>query len=161
MDVEKLRRHLDYEPDTGVLRWRLPNSNRVKVGSRAGAPHNMGYRQVRFDGTNYLEHRVVWLYCHGEWPRFHIDHINGDRTDNRIENLRDVAPSENQKNMKLNARNTSGYVGVSFNKNTGKWVSRGHKKKYLGQFDCKATAVYIANRDRKLNGYHKNHGRKA
>ncbi len=159
MNLDELRRCIEYDPHDGVLRWIVPTSNRVKKGSRAGANHCKGYRQVRFGGVNVLEHRLVWFHFHGVWPEGQIDHINGDRLDNRIANLRDIPAADNQKNMKRNVRNKSGFTGVYLNKDTGMWVARGSKKEYLGQFECKATAAYLARRSRLLSGYHKNHGR--
>lgn len=160
MNLDKVRDHLSYNPATGVVTWRKPTSNRVRVGQRCGAGHAKGYRQIRFMGETVLEHRLIWFYHYGEWPCGQIDHINGDRSDNRLANLRDIDGADNQKNMKLNTRSTSGVVGVHYDPATGKWSCRGHKNRYLGQFHCIATAGYVARRDRMMNGYHTNHGRR-
>jgi len=80
------------------------------------------YRQINITITinkkhyTFLAHRLAWLYMTGEWPEKHIDHINGEATDNRFVNLRDVAHEENSKNLKIRYDNTSGFTGVNLHK---------------------------------------------
>lgn len=86
---------LEYNPETGVLR----NS---RLGKELGAYNGQGYLDVMIDGNRYKVHRVIWFLFYGEWPNCVIDHINHNRSDNRIENLRDVDHSTNSQNRKKN-----------------------------------------------------------
>lgn len=106
---ERLTERLDYDPATGVFRWR-------HNGRRAGTPHVDGYIQIMIDYRPYREHRLAWLYVHGAWPPDQIDHINGVRTDNRIANLRLASHTENSRNRKVGKNNLIGVKGVSHQK---------------------------------------------
>jgi deoxyribodipyrimidine photolyase len=115
--------------------------------------HPRGYYKMAVDYRYYLVHRVVWLYCYGEWPD-EIDHINGVPTDNRLCNLRSVNHSQNMKNRKLSVTNTSGYKGVS--RFRDKWkaqIRSDGSTVYLGLFDKPedAHAAYCKASD-KLHG---------
>jgi hypothetical protein len=123
---ERLMEVVSYDPETGVFRWRERPNRRIRAGDVAGSMQNT-YWRVAIDGTEYLAHRLAWLYMNGEWPSVQIDHINGIRTDNRISNLRDVLPAVNCQNQRnAQAKNLSGYLGVS-TKAGGKWLARIHK----------------------------------
>jgi hypothetical protein len=119
---DRLRLLCSYDPVNGGLLW---TSNRQKVvwGSRVGTLRKDGYRQVRIDGGQYREHRLVWLWHHGDVPE-QLDHINGVRDDNRIENLRPCNHSQNQYNTGPHSDNTSGYRGVCFDKGKNRWKAR-------------------------------------
>src|SRR5690349_6023774 len=77
LTAEYLRAIISYAPDTGHFTWRISRSN-VRAGERAGCSREDGYRLIRIDKTMYLEHRLAWLYVHGEWPSQFIDHINNN-----------------------------------------------------------------------------------
>lgn len=102
-----------YDGDTGRFTWNAAPVQRIPAGSVAGGLNSEGYRVVRCMGVLYLSHRLAWLFCNGSWPSGDIDHINGVRDDNRIENLRDVSRSVNQQNLKRARRdNATGLLGV-------------------------------------------------
>jgi hypothetical protein len=143
VDVNRLREVLEYRPDTGEFFWRKRLSNRVKVGDRAGTKGANGYIYIRFDGYMLLAHRLAWLYVHKEYPSLAIDHINGERSDNRMLNLRLATISQNAMNGVLRNTNKSGYRGVSWDKGKNKWVARivkDRKQHVLGRFPTKEAA---------------------
>lgn len=164
----ELRKLLAYDPETGLLTWKPRAAGPQSWNTRyAGAAalncvHADGYRKGRIYKVLLRAHRVAWAVHHGSWPENHIDHINGDRADNRISNLRNVTRQENQKNMRLPSDNTSGRIGVWWHKKNKKWVAEiksAGRKRHLGSFTrfedaCKARAD--AERE---DGYHQNHGR--
>ena len=115
------------------------------VGSAAGWSGCGGkYQQIRLLGETHYAHRLAWLYVHGEWPKNDIDHRDGDTWNNRISNLRDVTRSVNNRNVLRPRRNgSSGIVGVSWHKATGKWQANIYAGKHihLGRFDTKEEAA--------------------
>jgi len=120
-----MHEYLSYDPESGHLYWAKTMSGRAKAGNLAGSKNGEGYIQVQVKKRAYLAHRVAWFLTHGNWPENDIDHINGDKTDNRIKNLRDVSKSMNQRNAKRRIDNTSGIIGVRrvVHKNTPYWVA--------------------------------------
>lgn len=135
---ERLRELLHYNSDTGVFTWRhQANNNGVPQGAVAGTRHIQGYVHIGIDGTQYLAHRLAWLYVHGVWPANHIDHLDGRRTNNAIANLRDAPQTINMQNLKrARADNTSGYLGVSRNKKRWKAeIFTQGKRKHIGTYD--------------------------
>lgn len=116
---ERLKEILSYNPVTGEFTWitRASKHNTNKIGKVAGSLHkSTGYLRVCIDGTTYLMHRLVWLYVHGNFPKGdknQIDHIDGDRVNNKLVNLKVCSIAENQRNQKMTIRNTSGVTGVS------------------------------------------------
>jgi hypothetical protein len=137
MTREDLAALLDYEPETGVFRWKV-RSGRATVGMVAGTAHNRGYWQINVRGKLYLAHRLAWFITHGEWPAQDTDHINGDKQDNRIANLRLASRSENMANTGPKQNSASGIKGVWLFKRTGKWAA-GYRKDgrmvHVGYFD--------------------------
>jgi hypothetical protein len=175
---EALRQLMDYDAETGVLTWRSRPLEAFNKGKRqknaqkiwnsrfAGTPalavsHGNGYCSGALFKVKAYAHRVVWKWVHGTEPD-QIDHINGNRSDNRICNLRSVHKAENAKNTKLPKNNTSGHIGVSFRKTEQKWeayLGDGGGKIRLGVFSEKSDAIAARLNASFQFGYHTNHGR--
>lgn len=129
---------LHYDSASGIFTWLVGGRPNCKIGGRAGSVQNTKYRAISINCQSYLEHRLAWLYVHGEWPKHTIDHINGDRADNRLDNLRAATRSQNQHNRAKDKRNTSGHKGVHWSSQHQKWRARicvNRKTKCLGVFD--------------------------
>lgn len=143
--TQRLRELLDYNPATGIFRWRTPNRGRAKIGqSVKGWNAGKGYLMVGLDFKRYYLHRLAWQYIHGESPT-ELDHINLDKHDNRISNLRKCNTSQNGGNVY--GRGKSGFKGVHFEKRTGRYyaaICKDYCQIYLGTFDTpeQAHAVY-------------------
>jgi hypothetical protein len=135
---ERLLQVLEYEPETGNLRWRKVTSNRIKVGDIAGQEDRHGHLLINVDGTRYMAHRLVWFYCTGDWPKDEIDHINLIKDDNRIENLREATRAENCRNVARKRHNKSGFKGVVRHPQAKHLfmaqITIGGRPKYLGLF---------------------------
>jgi len=143
---EKLKEILDYNPETGIFTRLVRMGQRGKVGDVVGSPHNEGYLVVRIRGKSYLLHRLAFLYMAGYLPENQVDHKNGCGTDNRWLNLREVSNTCNQQNCKMSKNNKSGFNGVSWYKQTGKWLARikiNNKAIHLGCYET-ATDAAIA-----------------
>lgn len=168
---------LDYNPETGKLFWKERDLKWFKSDASCKRWHTRFAGKEAFTASlprgnkmgsilnkpGIPAHRIIWLYVHGEWPEEDIDHINGDPSDNRIENLRTVSRAENLKNQKHCSNNKSGVMGVSWFKPAQKWVAKiGDSSKaenllgYFNNFDDAVAARKQAEIDR---GYHANHGR--
>ena len=177
---EEIRKLLRYEPDTGKLYWleRTPDlfedgkqsAERVCVswntryaGKEAfTADRGTGYRHGKIFNRDYFAHRVIWAMTHDEWPADQIDHINGVRDDNRLENLRSVSHAENLKNQKVRSDNNSGHVGVIWRPNRFKWEAQirvDNRLVYLGRFFSKDDAIAARKAAEVKYGFHENHGR--
>lgn len=144
LTLERVREALAYDPKTGVFKWRVDRSN-VKAGSKAGSSMALGYTMIRLDDCQVYAHRLAWFYVHGEWPSQQVDHVNGNRSDNSWDNLRLASQSQNSCNGSLRSTNSSGYRGVSWSKEKGKWVSRivkDRKQHVLGYFTSKEDAYF-------------------
>lgn len=117
LTAEQVRKLFDYDASTGHLTWRVRPAN-WPAGRplRAGGLGKLGYVKVRHSGRTIAAHRLVWLHFYGEWPNGPIDHINCDRADNRIANLRVVNDRINRENRRQpDRRNSTGFLGVSRN----------------------------------------------
>ena len=141
---EHLRQLLAYSAETGVFTRKVSTSNSVKVGDIAGSPSSNGYINIGVLGKLQKAHRLAWLYVYGVWPSEDIDHVNRDRTDNRICNLRAVTRQQNMHNTSRLSNNKSGHPGVHWDVAAKKWVAQvGHngKSTYVGQFSLLEDAV--------------------
>lgn len=133
LTYEKAIGILRYEPETGLLERKLRNGDWRICGDK---PRRDGYARVWVDGKFYYPHRLAWLLVYRECPDF-IDHIDRNKMNNRIENLRAVTPSENSHNLGMHHDNTSGYPGVSFHRRCKKYQAQtavNGKNIYLGLY---------------------------
>lgn len=149
LDHNKLLRLLNYNPETGVLTRAVTTSSRAKEGDVAGDLDGKGYLRLCVAGKRYLAHRVAWFYHYGEWPSGELDHINGQTTDNRIENLREASRAQNLWNTRMHSTNRQGMKGVSVSCSGKKYRARiflNGKEKHLGVFTTvkEANAAYEA-----------------
>lgn len=136
MNIEELKEYFKYEPSTGKLFWNKRPSNRVVIDSEVGNYNDQGYKVCRFKGKALRVHRIVWAVSKGEHPTEFIDHINGDKGDNRLTNLRVVSNAENLQNMK----NSKGYT---YHRKLNKWMAQivvNKEYKYLGVFNTEHEA---------------------
>lgn len=132
-----------YDPETGLLTW-LHSGPGIRAGMRAGAVDSEGYRVLTFDRKTYRAHRIIWYFVHGDWPTQQVDHVNGDRDDNRLCNLRLATPSQNMWNSCRPKNNTSGVKGVSWSEQYRKWqasIKVNRRSVALGSFDNKEEAA--------------------
>lgn len=144
LSADYVRSVLDYRPETGELVWAVAKGRRVRAGGVAGHLNGNGYVYVRIEGVLYLAHRLVWLIHYDQWPKDQIDHINGDRVDNRIENLREATNAENHQNKSSRINSSSRFVGVHWEPRYGKWqaqITLNGKQKYLGSFHTEESAA--------------------
>lgn len=159
LEAEKLNELFRYED--GKLFWKIQPSRRIKAGSRAGGADPRGYRSIRLQNKNIREHRVIFVMHHGYEPEI-VDHINGDKSDNRIENLRAATKSLNVMNSKRAVTNTSGVKGVCWVKGESKWHASVvvNKKTVWGKyFTCLSEAAEAVKQARAMfHGEFANHG---
>ena len=153
IDLDYARDALAYDVVTGNMRWKVSLGPRSKIGALVGSAHD-GYLRVKLVGRHYMLHRLAWFIHTGEWPKHEIDHINGDRRDNRIANLRDVPKCINQQNQhKARASSTTGLLGVSKCQHRDGFLAQirvNRKTKSLGFFPTaeQAHAAYLAAKSR-------------
>jgi hypothetical protein len=137
---QRLIELLHYDSETGVFTWKVKNSPRTMIGDVAGTLCKNGYIRIFIDKHQYRAHRLAWMYITGSFPKDQIDHINGNRNDNRFYNLRECSNSENQQNLSLSGKGESGYLGVTFRKGrmSNQYIASikiNGKSKYIGSFD--------------------------
>jgi hypothetical protein len=151
---EYLNSILEYKD--GELFWKI-DKGAAKVGKQTSYINNKGYKIIRIDKVDYLQHRLIWKMLKEHDPIGHIDHINHDKLDNKIENLRDVSRSENQRNRALNKNNTSGQNNIY--KQKDKYRVRFKHNKISKYFNNLEDAVSFRDEKYLELGYHENHGK--
>ena len=144
MDLaEHLRDMFYYDSDTGLFTRLKTTSSNAIAGMIAGGVRPDGYVYIQFAGRRYYAHRLAWLYVHGHFPVGEIDHVDGDPSNNRLNNLRDVSKSVNQQNLKrAKSHNPHKLLGVRFDKRTSKnpWVTRIVTNKKVVHLGCFSSA---------------------
>jgi hypothetical protein len=167
--IDYLRQRLRYEPETGKLFWLdyegMPKNWRTRwAGKEAFTAHsNYGYLWGRIDYHRFKAHRVAWALHFGEWPADQIDHINGVKDDNRIDNLRAVTNQENSRNASLSKANKSGTAGVFWHNPRRKWLAHiGVNGRYLhlGCYNTIEEAIAARKEAATKYGFTERHGTK-
>ncbi len=171
LDQATAQRIFRYDAASGVLTWAERGQNEFAsawawtvwnkrfAGKPAGNAGGVGYRKVRVGRSNYSIHRIAWLMVHGEFPSV-LDHINGNRSDNRLSNLREVTVAENNRNASRRRDNTSGHSGVSWDNQRKYWVAFIGRRK-LGRFHRLTDAIAARKAAELAHDFHMNHGRAA
>jgi hypothetical protein len=178
-DVERLKDLFCYDAQEGILRWRdrpaytfadlsLERADAASTqwasrfaGKPAGSRRGKEYVMVYFDKFHHMAHRVIWKMVYGEDPLY-IDHIDGDKGNNRIENLRNVSHSVNMKNKSLYKSNKTGVPGVEYHERDKIWRAKigvGGGQVQLGSYATKDEAVAARIAGQIMLDYHENHGR--
>ena len=170
---EALAAQVTYDPETGVVTWNLREEiarwdkafNAQFAGRECGSIDHHGYRTIGFTHEGKLKrlkaHRLAWLIVHGKLPDGEIDHINRNRADNRISNLRDVPSAINHRNLTMLRNNKSGVTGVCWHKTNGKWQARvkiDGRYRYVGLFTCIHEASAAVKAFRAKHGFTDSHG---
>jgi hypothetical protein len=158
VSAKQLKKVLKYNPESGHFTWRVDVAPRAMKGQTAGNPKKGRYTKISFQNESYYAHHIAWRFVYGYWPTGEIDHIDGDPSNNRISNLRDVTRQENKKNVKLQSNNKTGVSGVSFDKRIKRWIVK-LGKKYIGCYQSEGEAIEKRKQVEVENGYHENHGR--
>lgn len=158
-----LLEYLKYDPATGILTWIKKPSKKTVLNSRAGSETANGYRTLFFQGKKYQEHHVVWCIVHGQFPTLQIDHIDQNRSNNRISNLREVTQSENSRNRARARFTRLDEVGIWYCRRRRKYVAEitlNGKKVYQKTFDDIDDAISQRKAKALQLGFHENHGSK-
>jgi len=159
-DLDEILKYFSYCEQSGKIFWKLRPVTCVRIGDEAGFVEPQGYRVIGFKYKYRKAHRIAWAIHYGAWPDGEIDHIDGDRANNRIENLRCVQRSENMKNKKRRSDNPSGHTGVSWHSGSKKWrvrIASKNGKRHVGLFNSKSEAIEAARVVHAQNGYSVRH----
>lgn len=140
---EKLKIWLNYDITTGLFTWLKNKGARARSGQTTNGKSPFRYHRITIDGETYPAHVLVWLYVYGEFPTSFIDHIDCNKSNNRLSNLRLATKSENSFNTPLRRTNTSGFKGVTWSEKDKKWRAQATidgKNHYLGDYKTKQEA---------------------
>lgn len=153
--IDDAKRDLHYDPETGIFTCKITGK------SPMGTPHSQGYLCIYVTGEQFLAHRLAWAMSNNEQPNT-IDHINGDKSDNRLQNLRSVSAVENYRNQKKRARTKNDHVGVHWRDDRGTWLVRitvDKRSLYVGSYADLNEAITARREAEIKHGFHENHGR--
>lgn len=162
IDFKVVSAFFDYNPETGVITWKVNRSRGVKPGDIAGYVNSAGYRVLRLFGRGYQAHRIAWLLTYKKWPVNQLDHENHARDDNRLCNLRIASALINAHNKKLGVNNSSGVMGVNWKESRNKWevrIMKRGKRKNLAYTDDFFEACCVRKAAEIEQGFHPNHGK--
>jgi len=137
LSIERLREVLSYNPETGELTWRKRLGPTCKLRGPAGCVKKNGYRKITIDGVSYTGSHLAWFHFYGEPPLALLDHKNGRRSDDRIENLRPATHSENARNIGVRANNPSGLKGAS------KFYNRYNRAKFRSSITVNKKRIFL------------------
>ena len=153
LSVAELRQALEYDPATGTFRWKVQKNaygGKTQVGEIAGHTAKNGYVLIGLNGRVYRAHRLAWYFTHGQWPEQVIDHIDGNRANNALANLREVTIAQNAQNIHRAHRDSAcGLLGVEKHTQCNRYgarISAGGRRRYLGLYKTaeEAHAAYLA-----------------
>ena len=168
ISVDELRLRVTYDPESGNFTWlnckdcRQCWNTRFEGKNALNAPHSNGYFFGAIANQKIFAHRAAWAIVYGSWPDGEIDHINHDKRDNRIRNLRLVNRSDNARNMPKSIKNKSGVIGVFNHTQTSAWqaqITVDRKKIHLGSFNKIQDAIAARQSAEIKYGFHQNHGK--
>ena len=160
----ELKSILSYDPSTGIFRWLKRISIRASVGRIAGTNNGNGYVRMSMYGVRYHAHRLAFLYMTGSLPLEDVDHVDGDRSNNRWSNLRSVSHRDNCKNQRPRAKAIQAPIGVHWDRSRSKWmasIKSGRGSKHLGRFDDLSDAMEARRVAEQKYSFHENHGKPA
>jgi hypothetical protein len=169
---EQLKELLHYDPDTGIFIWKNRSPKEFKtepscrtwhsrfLGKEAGTVVSVGYRYIRINGKRYAASRLAWMYAYGCTPEI-IDHINGQRCDNRLENLRNTTQKSNCRNQSVRKSNKTGIIGVFWTPRSLKWraqIRNDYTQIHIGMYEDFFEACCARKSAEAKLGFHPNHG---
>jgi hypothetical protein len=148
--ADYLRKILGYDLETGIFRWKwrkdVPKGWNTRWANKVAGTLISGYICILINGQPYKAHRLAWLYVHDVWPTNETDHINSDKADNRITNLREATRQENNRNRGLRKDSSTNITDVYWHKPTQKYraqIQAGGKRISLGYFDTLEEAAKV------------------
>lgn len=146
LPVETIKELLCYDPESGTFTWRVSGRRgKPTAGVIAGCKEPRGYVQIRIMKRLYWAHRLAWAYVNGAWPVGEVDHLDGDKGNNRIANLRDGSKASNMQNLRvaLRSNKSSGLLGAHWSARLQRWkasITVDGRSKHLGVFDSASEA---------------------
>jgi len=161
---EQIKKVVYYNPDNGIFTRKIKTAQCNKAGDVAGGVSAIsGYHQISLYGKIHRSHRIAWVYIYGSIPESkEIDHIDGNRNNNSIDNLRIVTSRQNSLNSSKSKNNTSGTTGVTWDKFNNKWTAQicvNYKVIRLGRYKNKEEAIIVRKMAEIEHGFHENHGK--
>lgn len=144
IDLQYLKSIIHYDASIGLFTRIAKSGPNAVVGPITGH-HHSGYQFIRVKGKKYAARRLAWFYVNGKWPDDTIDHINGEKSDNRIDNLRQASRKHNNFNRQRYRNNTSGFKGVTWHKASRKWMARVYANRQVYELGCFNSKIEAAN----------------